>query len=382
MKISLKRKISIFLIAVMVHSLVMPPASAAVRNGPALHNPAVSGEDSQKTGTSSNADQKPAASGKDSQKPGSPSNIIRKPSASEKDHPEPGSPSNASLLSVSQDDLVREMAELPTGNGNLEITGNAVKWPGVFEYGTPLEDIIDLDELYATLDGKEVEGNFELLDSSNSSIDMDKCYDAGEQTIKVKFSDEKNEHTKTESFKFTIVPVVLNSFDNESSMYIKYEYWMQLRANEEKNKTEQALMDCLRKEYIAYYGNGKEVKLTAAWSLDDSSPNFEPKGYVDDIWYSCTAHLTLPSSEKPGNFEINTEPKGHIRVIPVSAYQTLTSESKVMTKEEINSLTTDDIGLPTMAEITYLPKKRKTNQWTIGLQEHYQWRRIHSLRSF
>lgn len=219
-----------------------------------------------------------------------------------------------------------------------------VKEPYVFEYGTSLGDIIAVRGTGVSLanssDGEEI---------LSAGVYSDKTI-----TLKAKKEGMPEETIEVPIPTFTIVPATIKSFDSESSAYVQYGYWKTIYAND-KNNSETALVDLLPKSYTTdYYSNGEKIKLTANWSLDDNSCPYEPKGYTDNMWYSFTAHLTLPDGLDPKNFNISIEPKGYIRVMPANAYQTINPVSKAVSKSTVNGLTNlNGLGLPTLAAIIY-----------------------------
>lgn len=224
-----------------------------------------------------------------------------------------------------------------------------VREPYVFEYGTPLKDII-------AVGGK---GVVWTDDGAKNKIYDVGTYSTEEVTISVKKDGPTEEKTLTIPT-FTIVPATIKSFDSESASFVKYGYWVTIYANNKKN-TEEGLAKLLKESYTGYYGNGQKIELTADWSMDDSSCPYEPKGYAENVWYSFTAHLTPKSTGDQkvdaNNFNISVGPKGYVRVIPANAYQTIRPVSKVVTKSTVKGLTVHTVvgklNLPIWADIVY-----------------------------
>lgn len=242
------------------------------------------------------------------------------------------------------------------GEGGASVV---VKEPYIFEYGTPLKDIIAVNGRGASLADPDKES---------------KIYDAGvysKETIKIKVNVEgKVEEKDAPIPTFTIVPTSIKSFDSESSAYVQYGYWKTIHANNTSKNAEDKLIGVFPETYTGYYGNGQEIKLTATWTKDETSdfnPEFNPQGtlVVNEQgergynWYTYTAHLTLPDGADPKNFNINVEPKGYIKVIPANAYQTISPESKVVAKGTVEVLPDQGwmamLGLPATADVAYVP---------------------------
>lgn len=236
-------------------------------------------------------------------------------------------------------------------NSPVTLPKITVKEPYVFEYGTPLSEIVEIIETGT---------GFDLQDPTE-------VYNVGEYS-RIYVESTKNGVLKEVPVTFTIVPATIQSFDNESSAYVQYGYWTTIYANHKKN-IENNLTKLFPKTYTGFYANGEKITLNAEWSLDDGSAPYNPRGYEDNVWYEYTAHLTpVPPEGTTGevfarNFNISDAPKGHIRVMPANAYQTIDSESKVVEKEEVGQWTDDDwetkLSLPQTADVTYVHAPEK-----------------------
>ena len=225
----------------------------------------------------------------------------------------------------------------------------------VFEYGTPLGDIISLEGGSAALNGTRVPGVFTL---------PDELYDAGRYTdVTVLFhsSDGNYQNVPVKvSAAFTIRRAAVTALD-PGEPPVRY---LTIYANDPSNISAEGLKNLVAAKagtYTASYGGGT-VQLKAGWrAVSTARPyHFDPRGKAENVWYPYTAALTTAKDSDAKNFQIDIDPPmAYARVIPVGAAQTLTPDSAVLTAAAVKSLTNETmktaLGLPEKAGVTYEP---------------------------
>ena len=237
----------------------------------------------------------------------------------------------------------------------------AVKAPGVFAYGTPLRDIIDLERCSATLDGADVPGVFELAEPG-------RCYAAGENTaVRLRFR-QGGETRQTEGHAvFTIRPAEVTPTGWDEAL-IRDGYYITTYANSPYNVNLETLRDLIQDRKQSYNVDyiGGNFDVDAVWSTDAANPVFDPQGQkphiVGDIlwydWYAYTAEL-IPRDVKARNFDLGPPPKGYIRVVPVNAVPALDRSEGTVAAEKIETCTADNwkevLNLPETASVRYEP---------------------------
>lgn len=223
------------------------------------------------------------------------------------------------------------------------------------EYGTPLKDIISLEGGSAALNGTRVPGTFTL---------PDELYDAGrytDVTILFHSSDGNYQNIPVKvSAVFTIrkAAVTALSPDEQPAQYLT------IYANDPSNISAEGLKNLVAAKagtYTACYGGGT-VQLKAGWRAASTARpyHFDPRGKAENVWYPYTASLTTAKDSDAKNFQIDIDPPmAYVRVIPVSAAQTLAPNSAVLTAAAVKSLTNETmktaLGLPEKAGVTYKP---------------------------
>lgn len=239
------------------------------------------------------------------------------------------------------------------------ITHVAVKSPGTFEYGTPLKEIIDLDQCAAIVNGVDAPGTFEL-------ITPDRRYGVGEDTaIQLQFRSGGRAYRAEVPAGFTIKPAVVTP-DPEDS-FLENGYFVTVYANSPHNASPGALKKLLADRtgtYSALYGQGK-LELEASWRIDAGGAQFDPKGQRStewgSVWYTFTAALA-PRDADADNFAIDIQPKAYVRVVPVNAAPALDSSAKSVEAAEVMALTEENwkagLGLPETAGVTYTPAEK------------------------
>lgn len=164
----------------------------------------------------------------------------------------------------------------------------------------------------------------------------------------------------------TIEPAVLTSFSPDEPYPTGY--YLSIYASDDYNKSAASLMRLVverKRSYQAGCGDGDAVDLKAVWSADESGPPFDPKGSEKTewgyVWYSYTAGLVAKNASDAKNYKVDIEqPKAYVRVIPVSAVQTLTQNSATLTAAAVEAVTNEDgmgeaLNLPKTALVTYVP---------------------------
>ena len=239
---------------------------------------------------------------------------------------------------------------------DIEITPPAVTVKKeVSEYGTSPEDIISLEGGSATLNGTRVPGAFTL---------PDRPYDAGRYTdIEVLFhsfdGNYQNVSVKVHAV-FTIKKAVVTSVSPDESLT----HYITIYANDPFNISAGELKNLVAARAGTYTGcySGGTVELKASWSaVSTAKPyHFNPKGKAENVWYPYVAALTTAEDSDAKNFKLDIDsPQAYVRVIPVSAAQTLTPNAATVTAAAVKGLTNENmkaaLGLPETVDVTYRP---------------------------
>ena len=248
------------------------------------------------------------------------------------------------------------------------ITHVGVKSPGVFDYGTSLRDIIDLENCTAALDGVEVSGVFQLAEPG-------RCYAVGTEPA-VQFIFQRGGRTwKTSALaKFAILPAEADPTGWDGPL-IRDGYYITTYANSPYNVNLETLRDLLQERKQSYNVNyaGENYDLDAEWHTDTTNPDFDIQGQKPHIagdilwydWYSYTADLTAqaPRARGAGN---TLEVKAYIRVVPILATPSLPRRLGTVAAEKIETLKADDwsevLNLPRTASVRYEPVEQP--QWS------------------
>lgn len=225
----------------------------------------------------------------------------------------------------------------------------------VFEYGTPLGDVISLEGGSAALNGTRIPGTFTLPDG---------LYDAGRYTeIEVLFHSSdgnyQNVPVKVPAV-FTVEKAAVTALSPEEPLT----QYITIYASDPSNISAQGLVNLVAEKtgtYTAPYPGGT-VRLRPVWSPESTAKpyHFNPKGKAENIWYSYTAALTTEKDSDAGNIQIDMDgPRAYVRVIPVAAVRTLVPSGAALTAAEVKALTEENmsaaLGLPEKAEVTYQP---------------------------
>lgn len=269
------------------------------------------------------------------------------------------------LTSRNYEELTVDITVAAAANADgFQLTRAAVKEPGVFEYGTPLRDIIDLERCAAILNGMDAPGGFVLTEP-------DRRYGVGEDTtIQIQFQSGGGTYQAEVPAEFTIKPAEL-TFLGWDEAFIRDGYWITTYANSPYN-TDAGMLRTLvqdrKRTFTASYAGG-ELELDARWSAVAGSPPFEPAGQkphqVDDVvwydWYGYTAALT-PRNGDAKNFALDVQPKAYIRVVPVNAAPVLESRSKTVQAAALADLAEKNwaavLDLPETVSVSYQPVER------------------------
>lgn len=253
-----------------------------------------------------------------------------------------------------------------TAADDLEITGLRVRAPGTFAYGTALRDMVDLEDCAAVVNGQSASGTFSLAEPK-------KCYGVGESTgITLRFFSGGQEYTKTVPAEFTIRPAEV-TFVGWDEAFIRDGYWITTYANSPYNAGAEKLRDLVqdRKETFTVSRGSRRITLDAAWSADEGSPPFEPRGQRphqagDIIWYDWYAYTAALSSWRVNVKNLSAgsvQPKAYIRVVPVAAVTEMEGDGLMTVgAADVAALTEEDwksvLGLPETAAVHYEPVER------------------------
>lgn len=214
-------------------------------------------------------------------------------------------------------------------NDNVVVDGAKLKGRKTeFESGAALREIVDLSGCSATVNGSAAAGRFALLEPVLKLEGPDIYKD---WSVSVLFTaDGGTTYRVMVSVPNFTVKAPEGSDEDPDDVYLNNGYFITIYANSEHNQSKEALLELVQKRKGSYTFSGKTYK--AAWGADEGNPDFNPKGYAENVWYQYTAALD-GRSEKP---------KAYVRVIPVNAAPSTLTSSKTIKTADVNALREQD----------------------------------------